>query len=226
MVTVVDEAFIAGKHFIQNFNKSMQELREDIKDTLELTHNLDKVNLQCIHETNPEAMRSKFLQINGRSNKLNLSEELLNKLLSGEKVELTALEINELNCKIKLALTHMKKDGVYQHFLKEEQAKFEVGDRNINLIGIPDRIQSDTSSSETSTVLSSAYNLSRTKLMNLISQEDKIIVPPKEKVEIGKTNWWEREATQFMRGIMVRRHSEDYLTDLLIFILFRMSALT
>lgn len=203
MVTVVDEAFIAGKHFIQNFEKSMKELREDIKDTNELT--LDKVNLECVNDTNPAYIKNKFLHINGRSNKLNLSEELLNKLLSGEKCELRASEINELNFKIKLALNNMKKDGAQLHFLKEEQAKFLVMDQENNLVGVTEKIQSDTSILESSTTLSSAYNLSRTKLMNVISKDgtSKSIVPASEKVQIGKTNWWEREATQFMRGIMV-----------------------
>lgn len=206
MVTVVDEAFIAGKHFIRNFEKSMQELREDIKDTKDLTLEFDKVNLECVNETNPAYIKNKFLHINGRSNKLNLSEELLNKLLSGEKCELTASEINELNYKIKIAINNMKKDGVNLHFLKDEQAKFLVTDQDNNLVGVPEKIQSDTSILDTSTILSSAYNLSRTKLMNIISQDEskKAIVAPKEKVEIGKTNWWEREATQFMRGIMVK----------------------
>jgi hypothetical protein len=98
----------------------------------------------------------------------------------------------------------MKRDGVNLHFLKEEQAKFLVTDQENNLVGVPEKIQSDTSAIEKSTVLSSAYNLSRTKLMNILSKdESKVVVPPKKKVEIGKTNWWERETTQFMRGVMV-----------------------
>lgn len=206
MVTVVDEAFIAGKHFIQNFEKSMKELREDIQDTKDLTLETDKVNLECVNETNPAYIKNRFLHINGHSNKLNLSEELLNKLLSGEKCELTASEINELNFKIKIALNNLKKDGAQLHFVKEEQAKFLVTDDNHNLVGVTEKIQSDTSILDTSTILSSAYNMSLTKLMSMISHDEakKAVMPVKEKVEIGKTNWWEREATQFMRGIMVK----------------------
>jgi len=33
MVTVIDDAFSAGQSFIQNFNQSLQELKEDISDT-------------------------------------------------------------------------------------------------------------------------------------------------------------------------------------------------
>lgn len=190
MVTVVDEAFTAGKHFIQNFKQSIQELREDIKDTKDLTFGTDKVNLQCINETNPLYMKYKFLEINGRSNKLNLSEELLGKLLSGEKITLTALEINELNCKIKSALRNRQIN----------QQNMDISS-NTNLT-----VQSDTSTFDASTLFSSVYNLSRTKLMNLLTTNNATISsdePVRERVEIGKTNWWEREATQFMRGMMV-----------------------
>jgi hypothetical protein len=71
MVTVVDDAFIAGKHFIQNFKQSMQELREDIKDTKQLTLEPETIpNLSVINATNPEhASKKKFLEINGKSNK-------------------------------------------------------------------------------------------------------------------------------------------------------------
>ena len=139
MVTVVDEAFTAGKHFIQNFDESMKELRRDIKDSRDLTLDLNKVNLQCVNETNPQYLKTKFLEINGRSNILNLSEELLNKLLSSEKCELTASDINELNLKIKIALRNLKKEKIQQNFLKEEHC---------------DKIQSDTSNCDPSTIVS------------------------------------------------------------------------
>lgn len=184
MVTIVDDSFIAGKHFIQNFNQSMKELREDINDTTQLALEPEKINLSVINETNPESTQKKFLEINGKSNKLNLSDELLNKLLSGERIELTASEINELNEKIKIALTRLKKEKTLD---KKPPAS---------------PIPADTSS----TVIASAYNLSKTKLMNLLSPEkEKEVAPVKEKrekIDIAKTNWWEKESLQFMRGMM------------------------
>lgn len=206
MVTIVDDAFVAGKHFIQNFKKSMRELREDIRDTTEMIRSIDKqLNLSIINETNPEYAKKKFLEINGRSNKLNLSMDLLDKLLSGEKCELTAAEINELNEKIQFALKNMR------NLKRDDQIMEEAAKLAVNNIHHPastalvPAIQSDTSSFDASTIISSAFNLSYTRLMNLLSSQSQALVeaPAREKIMIGKTNWWEREATQFMRGMMV-----------------------
>jgi hypothetical protein len=191
MVTVVDDAFIAGKQFIQNFRQSMQELREDIKDTNQLTLEPETApNLSVINETNPEhASKKKFLEINGKSNKLNLSQDLLMKLLSGERCELTASEINELNQKIKIALNRLQEDKKLKGKVLEQHAKFNVGPSQ------------EVANLDTSTVISSAYNLSKSKLMSFLSPED-TTVEKRSKIEIGKTNWWEKESLQFMRGMM------------------------
>lgn len=212
MVTVVDDSFVAGKHFIQNFNKSMEELREDIKDTKQLTLEPEKISLSVINQTNPENAQKKFLEINGKSNKLNLSDHLLNKLLSGERIELTASEINELNMKIKIALNRLKTEKTLDKSAKqliEEQAKLTVTGEAQKAQPVKAAVQSDTSPAETSTIISSAYNLSKTKLMNLLStddEKDKLSLVPlqekREKIDINKTNWWEKESLQFMRGMM------------------------
>lgn len=208
MVTVVDDSFVAGKHFIQNFNKSMHELKEDIKDTKQLTNEPESVNLSVIKETNPEhASKKKFLEINGKSNKLNLSVHLLNKLLSGDRCELTASEINELNEKIKSALTRLNKGKSLEKVI-EEPVKLTLTDEQLIVVPSSALLQSDTGASEPSTVISSAYNFSKSKLMGLISPEEEkkqsvVAVPLKrEKFDPMKTNWWERESLQFMRGMM------------------------
>lgn len=203
MVTIVDDSFIAGKHFIQNFDQSMEELQEDIKDTKQLTLEPENINLSVIKETSPETAQKKFLEINGKSNKLNLSEQLLNKLLSGKRIELTASEINELNEKIKIALERLKEEKTLKKAAKvlEEKAKLIVKDQK--KVKSTSSIQSDTAAIEPSTVISSAYNFSKTKLMNFISPEEekKQNVPAKRpKIDISKTNWWEKESLQFMRG--------------------------
>lgn len=224
MVTIIDDSFIAGKHFIQNFNKSMAELREDIKDTKQLTLEPESPpNLSVITETNPEhSTKKKFLEINGKSNKLNLSDELLNKLLSGERIDLTASEINELNEKIKLALKRLKTERSLEGKTVQEHAKLSVtGEKAASSSSTP--LQSDTSTAESSTVISSAYNLSKSKLMNLLSSENKKAVVPEKrsKITIGKTNWWEKESLQFMRGMMdecthLKNFSVPLDTDLII----------
>lgn len=211
MVTVVDDSFIAGKHFVKNFSQSMKELRKDIKDTNELTLEPEKLNLSVIKETNPESTKKSFLEINGNSNKLNLSSNLLNKLLSGERCELTASEINELNEKIKIALNRLKKDRKWENdetpTVVEEQAKLIVmKEKGKTLKRGNSSVQSDTSAIEPSTVIASAYKISKTKLMSLLSsnesnKENFVPVPVKRvKMDITKTKWWEQESLQFMRG--------------------------
>lgn len=219
MVTIVDDSFIAGKQFIQNFNQSMQELKEDIKEVKQLTLEPEKINLSVINETT-----KKFLEINGKSNKLNLSVELLTKLLSGEKIELTASEINELNQKIKIALARLKSEKTLDKKSEtiEESAKLTVADSKALT-----PIQSDTSSFDTTAVIASAYNISKTKLMSLLSPQDdtdQSLVPVPEKrpkININKTNWWEKESLQFMRGMMdecthLKNFSVPYDTSLII----------
>lgn len=216
MVTIVDDAFVAGKHFIQNFRESMKELKEDIKDTSKMIMDIDKqVHLSVVNETNTSYAKKQFLEINGRSNKLNLSMELLDKLLAGEKCELTASEINELNEKIKVALRRLRSENKFNQKVLEEKANLTVNNNVINeQSALVPALQSDTSSSDSSTILSSAFNFSYTRLMSLLSPQSKDNnkinntqkqpdVPVREKFTIGKTNWWENEATQFMRGMMV-----------------------
>lgn len=216
MVTIVDDAFIAGKNFVQSYPTSVKELKEDIKATRQMT-TIDEeknVNLAVINDT-----RKKFLEINGRSNRLNLSIELLDKLLKGEKCELTAAEINELNEKIKIALKKLRneKDG---ETIIEENAKLTVNNDEKQVTVSNAAIQSDTASTEASTIISTAINLSRTKLMGMLSSDEsekkeQSLVPVREKIEIGKTNWWEREATQFMRGMMVRSNENFFKIKIL-----------
>lgn len=223
MVTVVDDSFIAGKHFIKNFNQSMKELKEDIKQqTLEQEEN---INLSVINQTNPEHAKKAFLDINGQSNKLNLSETLLSKLLSGESCDLTASEINELNEKIKIALNRLKTDKSWEKETSHVEEQTKLPEENLKPTLSNESIE--TSSSEHATVISTAYNISKTKLRSLFSYEkanEQSLMPAKrkrEKLDISKTNWWEKESIQFMRGMMdecthLKNFSVPYDTSLII----------
>lgn len=217
MVTVVDDAFVAGKHFIKNFEKSVEELKTDISEAEELMDTTEKVSLSVINNTNPKHATRRFLEINGKSNKLKLSEDLLNKLLSGERCELTAAEINELNEKIKIAMGKLLKDGI------APDSRVIVESVKLNTTSTTEVSNNELQSSlESSNVIASTYNLSMTKLMGLISPEDKkSVVPLAEKVTPQKTNWWEKESLQFMRGMMdecthLKNFSVPYDTSLII----------
>lgn len=215
MVTIVDDAFLAGQSFIRDFSNSVAELRRDITDMNTLTSCQPEaaVNLE-IERTSPATpvstgLSARLVNINAHQNQLNLSENLLSKLLSTEKTELTCEEVDELNFKIKLALERIKAED-WPTNSRDESSKEVVA------------LQSDTSTTESSTLLSSAYNVSRTKLMSLISPytPSKLAIIPSKKINTARTNWWEHEALQFMRGVMdecthLKNFSVPYDTSLI-----------
>lgn len=201
MVTVVDDAFVAGQHFIQNFNQSVQELKQDIDDVNSLVCGEPRsdVSLTVVRETTPEH-EQKQIQIN-RTNVLNLSEPLLQKLLSNVKCELTQDEIDELNLKIQLALKNYKAENKTDSDKLILEVKAE-----------------DTSEAAPSKSLG-------TKIKEYItwrnSQADGPAPEKRERIDPSKTRWWEREALQFMRGVMdecthLKNFSVPYDTSLII----------
>lgn len=201
MVTVVDDAFVAGQHFIQNFNQSVQELKQDIDDVNSLVCGEPRsdVSLTVVRETTPEH-EQKQIQIN-RTNVLNLSEPLLQKLLSNVKCELTQDEIDELNFKIQLALKNYKAENKTDSDKLILEVKAE-----------------DTSEAAPSKSLG-------TKIKEYItwrnSQADGPAPEKRERIDPSKTRWWEREALQFMRGVMdecthLKNFSVPYDTSLII----------
>ena len=212
MVTVVDDAFLAGQHFIQNFNQSVEELRQDITDANMLTCDVpdSDVHLTVVRETTPETersgrtlMTSNKMEINRRSNVLNLSEPLLNKLLSDVKCELTTDEINELNEKIQNAMKRY--NDTHQNGQKADTIILEV------------KAEEKPSQADSKSMT--------TKIMDYIrpSKAANEVVPTvkREKIDTTKIKWYEREALQFMRGIMdecthLKNFSVPYDTSLII----------
>ncbi|XP_055542539.1 protein ABHD18 [Wyeomyia smithii] len=199
MVTVVDDAFVAGQHFVQNFSQSVQELKQDICETSELdcAIPLSDVNLTVVRETTPER-EQKRIQIN-KSNVLNLSEPLLNKLLSNIKCELTQDEIDELNLKIQLALKKYKEEN-------------ETESNQLILAVKPEEVTEAAPSKSLGS-----------KIMEYISwgSSSTATTEKREPIDTTKTRWWEREALQFMRGMMdecthLKNFSVPYDTSLII----------
>ncbi|XP_055609065.1 protein ABHD18-like [Uranotaenia lowii] len=205
MVTVVDDAFKAGRNFMQNFNQSVEELKQDISDTNDLVCGVPQndVNLTIIRETTPEC-EQKRIQIN-QTNVLNLSEPLLNKLLSDVKSELDQAEIDELNAKIQLALKNYKEEN------KTESNNLIL---EVKTEGSPETAPSKSLGSKILEFVTWSSNSSNTIETS----------PPTEKrtpINISKTRWWEREALQFMRGMMdecthLKNFSVPYDTSLII----------
>lgn len=224
MVTIVDDSFIAGQNFIQNFNQSMKELKKDIKvmDNLTTDVSAEKIDVTTnVNETATVKSKKQIILMNGSTNKLNLSEELLRKLLSTEKCELTASEINELNEKFKIAIKMLKEEHKQEALVKDNAKVESACDSQKAIV----ELQSDTSSTDATTIIASALNISRTKLMSLLTpnakKQKEPIVEKREKVDIRKSKWWERETSQFMRGLMdetthLRNFSKPVDTSLII----------
>lgn len=142
MVTIIDDAFVAGKKFIKDFNKSMNELKEDIRDSKLIE---DKPNI-----TSPsnELELNGFLRVN-KENTLDLEKQLQGKSLSDDKCD----------------------DGLS----KDLEMYKPNQDKQLS----PSTL---------------------TKLMDYIYP--RAGQKTNDKIDISKTNWWEREALQFMRGVM------------------------
>lgn len=160
MVTIVDDAFVAGQTFVQHFNESMNELQSDIKSA-------ENLNIGVQQPIAPTFTAEK--------NSFNLSEPLLQKLQSAENpINLSTIEMQELNKKILIA-----------------QGK--------GAPSIP-TASSENYVNDTIRVAGNAISSVTTKLMGLILPDgDAVKHTP---IDITKTKWWEREALQFMRGVM------------------------
>lgn len=204
MVTVVDDAFVAGQHFIRNFNESLKELKSDITDS----RNDVKTKVE---QNYVPVINKKTIQLD-KENSLQLSSSLHTKLLSENKFELTSSEVNELNERIKGVQNKAKQEQNLQKFLRK-----------------PTVISTNTIISElkplekeipknNATKSSKIWNL--TKLMNYLLPTS---TSPTglQSIDTTKTNWWEREALQFMRGVMdecthLKNFSVPYDTSLAI----------
>ncbi|XP_017003513.2 protein ABHD18 [Drosophila takahashii] len=144
MVTVIDDAFSAGQSFIQNFNQSLHELKEDISDTRKIQEHENSNTCGDKYETQGTCAQEE--------SSIFLSKSLKN----------TKLDSDNLTIDIKDTLSQKV------------------------------AIETEGSSKDASSAL--------TKLMKFIlplSAQNK-----SDKIDITKTNWWEREALQFMRGMM------------------------
>lgn len=207
MVTVVDDAFVAGKHFVQNFNQSVEELRLDIHETNDLVcgESTSDVNLTVIREVTPEReeqhqqqrqqqqQSNNRIQIN-RSNGLDLSEPLLNKLLSNVKCELTQEEIDELNMKIHLALK--------RHQEENQGGESRANDKLLLEVKVKAKQPTETAATPAVSVPSKSVG---SKIMEYITWSSSSSAGGGEKrvpIDTTKQRWWEREALQFMRGMM------------------------
>lgn len=194
MVTIVDDTFLAGQQFVKHFNNSILKLKDDIEDATSTTEGNDKT--------------TNVFGINRTNNSLNLSPALLEKLLSKDKCKLSSQEINELNEKIREAQTRL--NGKASSTVSEDKKVVYIKEKPIvtqsneptsalEVLYISNNI---TEKTNTVSAITSAIYGGTTKLMNYILPGSKASgQQPAEPVKREKA-WWEREALQFMRGVM------------------------
>lgn len=183
MVTVVDETFLAGQQFIQQFSQSLKDLRTDIYE---------------VENAKVENAKTNVIQINDQQQ---LAMTLVEKLMSKDATEFTTVEIGFINEKIKEIQSKLEEEKKLEK-LKEQKTEFSL------------QAATNAITSATTGITSAIYDGS-TQLMNLILSDSKskaktntetttkpVEKPQTEKIDITKTNWWDREALQFMRGVM------------------------
>uniref|UniRef100_A0A182Q8M3 Protein ABHD18 n=1 Tax=Anopheles farauti TaxID=69004 RepID=A0A182Q8M3_9DIPT len=221
MVTVVDDAFVAGKHFIQNFNQSVEELRLDINETQDLVCGASPpdVNLTVVRETTPEreqeTQSSNLIHIT-KTNALNLSEPLLQKLLSNVRCDLTQEEIDELNVKIHLAVKRHNEE------LQAEGGTTGSSDKLILEVKAEDKEATPaTPATPASTKSVGSKIMEYISWGSTASPNEAGAVEKRAPIDTTKQRWWEREALQFMRGMMdecthLKNFSVPYDTSLII----------
>lgn len=204
MVTVVDEAFVAGQHFIRNFNESIKELKSDITDTSK--------DESVRNESSYVPVSNKKMIKLDKDNRLHLSENLHNKLMSENKFELSNSEVNELNNKIKDVQDKVKQEQNFRKFLRKPTV---ISTSTI----ISELKPADNTLSNEKPKTSNLWNF--TNLMNYLLPSTPASSSGLDPIDITKTNWWEREALQFMRGVMdecthLKNFSVPYDTSLAI----------
>ncbi|KAL5289933.1 C4orf29 family protein [Megaselia abdita] len=203
MVAVVDDAFVAGQHFIRNFNESMKELESDITNTKENINVSDTVSYFPISN-------KKMIRLD-KDNHLQLSENLHNKLMSEEKFELNNNEVKELNDKIKDVQEKVIQENKLRRFLRKPTA--------ISTSTIITDLRPQEKDTLNKSCSKNLWNL--TKLMKYLLPSTYSSSSKLESIDTTKTNWWEREALQFMRGVMdecthLKNFSVPYDTNLAI----------
>lgn len=229
MVTIVDEAFLAGKKFARTYSQNIDIPQEktdknDTKKELDITYkenavpdnlidninkvprNVDKSQIENIHEE---------LKMLLDENKISL--ELYNKLTSNEKFVLEPTDIDAIN-------------NMSEPRIKEVLLKCKVADLQELVVTIQkqseenNKVQSSVLSAKQENVITTPKPLEN-PLTTVPPKEEIIKKPDKswnfssdlwinylpflksssksgKKIDISKIHWRDRETLQFMRGIM------------------------
>uniref|UniRef100_A0A0K8TRX4 Protein ABHD18 n=1 Tax=Tabanus bromius TaxID=304241 RepID=A0A0K8TRX4_TABBR len=218
MVTVIDDAFMAGQHFVKNFNESMQELRRDMHEVKqnEIAVRTDTGSYIVPYQGKGTTERS-LIKINNQTS-FPISKDLYEKLKSNQI--LTNSEIDLVNERIRIIQDKLRREKQQNEFL-ENPAKIST------------QTLLETCNITTNNKPSSAVVQSKTKDLVKVDSEEStltklmsyILPSPQQtnvhRIDTTKDKWWEHEALQFMRGMMdecthLKNFSVPYDTSLII----------
>lgn len=210
MVTIVDDAFLAGKRFVQNFSQSMSELKQDMQQHLDgsATKEVDlKLSAIKIDNDVNKPMNKVIRHLSDQPVKINnpMSLELINKITSDAKFELNSQEICELN-KMNSSETPSSFD---QNAEENERYRYSIDSSEFK------KIESDCCSEPNAVniikngnvgvlerniekITDSSVNEGMKKYMSAMLWKNS----DEENFDVKKLNWRQREAMQFMRGVM------------------------
>ncbi|KAG6443018.1 hypothetical protein O3G_MSEX002621 [Manduca sexta] len=235
MVTIVDEAFLAGKKFARSYTENIENAQTKpvkIDNKLDITYkengtneaNLVDVNKNILEETKvPKVERTEsFTQTEKLTEELKkllaedrISQELYHKLSANKKFELAPREIENINKltedSIKDVLMQCKVDT------KEEstQNKTETTHNKIDHTLIRNSIDEKTltasipveknekkENTEVAIAKTKDKSWSITEITSDFWMNLPFVKSSGKKIDISKIHWRDREALQFMRGIM------------------------
>ncbi|CAG9791485.1 unnamed protein product [Diatraea saccharalis] len=261
MVTIIDEAFLAGKKFARSYSHNMEKTQDQsktnfnanndknvdvtyrepnsAKDVTEVTKNIhpsDNISKICPNTEYDNHLAVVHEELKKLLNEDKINKELYDKLMSNEKFQLeskdiedinklTEVRIKELLLKYKVALIQNEINDTKDEISKQEALKKDAPplqkswESNLNM-ELPKT--SDVSKEETVTkVKKNEWKWNISELTSDFWVNLPFLKSNEKKIDINKIHWRDREALQFMRGIMdecthLSNFSVPYDTSLII----------
>lgn len=238
MVTIVDDAFLAGKRFVQNFSQSMSELKQDMQQHLE-NSSIREVDLKL------SAIKDIDNEVNKQVNKVikhlcdqpvkinsPLTLELINKITSDAKFELNSQEICELN---KMNSSETTPPSFDQNAEENEKYRYSIHSTELNTFesdccSEPNAVNPKNSNLgvlDQNNETDSSINEGMKRYMSAMLWKN----PDENNFDVKKLSRRQREAMQFMRGVMdecthLSNFSIPFDTSLIIGIYFAIEFIT
>ncbi|XP_037872275.1 protein ABHD18 isoform X2 [Bombyx mori] len=251
MVTIVDEAFLAGKKFARTYSQNMEKNVQTATQTktsdnvgnnnnknLDITYkenkneseNTEKVidvtktvldSNKIVKNANRTELENQIENLNEELKKLleecKINQALYEKLISNKKFELDPQDIEDINkltenklkemllkCKVELrneetllseTLTHTKESNDTTKQRNMGTSNITADNTNVPILKAPEKNELIPEADK-----SKSWNI--TDFTSDIWANLPFFKPSGKKIDIGKIHWRDREALQFMRGIM------------------------